>query len=121
MMPQNSLYRTALLVLLVLLSFQTIALPPGKKDEPEKVSKVGEYQGYSEATYKGFSYSSLYITMRDSVQIATDVFLPKGLKDGEKVPTILYITRYVRSLKAKWPISWLKNPVLVIVAEEEVK
>lgn len=122
MKPQLPMYRAAMLVLLVLLSLQTIALPPGKKDDTqEKVSKVGEYQGYSEANYNGFSYSSLYLTMRDSVKIATDVFLPKGLKDGEKVPTILYITRYVRSLKAKWPISWLKNPVLVIVAEDEVK
>ncbi len=122
MTPQLTTLRAAMLALFVLLSLQTIALPPGPKDDtPEKVSKVGEYQGYTQPEYKGFKYNSLYLTMRDSVKIATDVFLPKGLKDGEKVPTILYVTRYVRSLKAKWPFSWLKNPVLVVVAEEEVK
>ncbi len=121
MIPQLPCFRAAMLAMLLFITLPTFAFLPGDKNTPEKVSKVGVYQGYTEAAYNGFSYSSLYLPMRDSVQIATDIFLPKGLKDGEKIPTILYITRYGRSLKAKWPMSWLKNPILVVVDEKEVQ
>ena len=50
-------------------------------------------------------YHSLYLTMRDGVKIAVDVYLPKDLKEGEKVPTILHQTRYWRSYQANWPFS----------------
>ena len=35
-----------------------------------------------------------YLTMKDGVQIAYDVTLPKGSQRGEKFPTILRQTRY---------------------------
>lgn len=102
------------------------AFAGGKGDTPNdgtsaKVSKIGEYKGYSEPTYKGFKYASYYVTMRDSVRLAVDVFLPKKLEEGKQVPTIFYQTRYVRSLKAKWPFNWLKHPVLAQIPEDEVK
>ncbi|GIV32906.1 MAG: putative serine esterase [Chitinophagales bacterium] len=100
------------------------AAPPderaGKNATEEKVSTLGIYQGYSQPEYKGFKYFSLYLPMRDGVQLATDVFLPKKAKKGEKFPTIVYLTRYVRSLKAKFPISLFKHPVLVMVRESEI-
>ncbi|RJP15303.1 MAG: CocE/NonD family hydrolase [Candidatus Abyssobacteria bacterium SURF_5] len=51
--------------------------------------------------------SSFYLTMRDGVKIAVDLHLPKGLPDGEKIPTIIYQTRYIRSLEYRWPFSLL--------------
>ena len=52
MIPQLPRLRAAMLALFVLLSLQTIALPSGKKDDnPEKVSKVGQYNGYSEPEF----------------------------------------------------------------------
>jgi putative CocE/NonD family hydrolase len=77
---------------------------------------------YSPApTYKGFSYYSQYVPMSDSVRLAVDVFLPKKLEEGKKVPTIVYFVRYVRTfqLKAFW--RGLKDPAFGSVAEEEVK
>ncbi len=126
MMPLPHLLRALALALIVLFSINlTAQAGPGNKTKGkapvEKVSKVGQYQGYGEPQYKGYQYSSLYLTMTDSTMIATDVFLPKGIKAGTKVPTLLYVTRYTRSLRAKWPLSWLKNPVLVVVNEAEVK
>ena len=41
--------------------------------------------------------SSTYITMRDGVRIAADIYLPDGLPSGAKLPTILEQTRYHRS------------------------
>lgn len=86
----------------------------------QKISRPGFYQGYTEAVYKGFNYNSLYLPMRDSVLLAADVFLPRGLKEGEKVPTILYLTRYVRSVQAKFPFSIFKDPILTQVSEQEI-
>lgn len=86
-----------------------------------KVSRVGEYRGYTEAAYKGYKYHSYYIPMRDSVKLAIDVYLPKKLEAGKKVPTVLYLTRYVRSVQAKWPFNLIKDPVLTVVNEDEVK
>jgi len=57
--------------------------------------------------YNRVKKTSHYITMRDSVRIAADVYLPKGLDDGETVPTILYQTRYWRSIGLIWPFDKL--------------
>ncbi|MBX2903696.1 MAG: CocE/NonD family hydrolase [Chitinophagales bacterium] len=86
-----------------------------------KLSAPGVYQGYTKPEYKGFQYSSRYLTMRDSTLIATDIFLPKKLENGKQVPTILYLTRYVRSLRAKFPLTLFVHPLLVVVPEEEIE
>lgn len=111
-----------MLLLLVVSSLAATAGNPKKdpKAPIQKISRPGFYQGYSEAVYKGFNYNSLYLPMRDSVLLAADVFLPKGLKEGDKVPTILYLTRYVRSVQAKFPFSIFKDPILTQVSEKEI-
>ena len=45
----------------------------------------------------GIVRSSVYVTMRDGVRIAADVYLPDDLAPGVKLPTILEQTRYHRS------------------------
>ncbi|MDB5283875.1 MAG: hypothetical protein JWO06_2950 [Bacteroidota bacterium] len=106
-------------VLLTLLFFCfSVSVNAGK---PSQVSKPGLYKGYSNKDYHGYQYHSLYIPMRDSVLLAVDVFLPKHLEEGKKVPTILYLTRYVRSIEAKPPFNLLKDPVLAAVSEGEIK
>jgi len=40
---------------------------------------------------------SFYLTMRDGVKIAVDLYLPKGLAPDEQIPTILRATPYWRS------------------------
>ncbi len=41
---------------------------------------------------------ALYVTMRDGVNIAIDVWLPADLQAGDKIPTIMRSTRYWRAL-----------------------
>lgn len=106
------------LLILCILSFNSLT---AKKDLADKVSKVGIYSGYQEKDYKGFKYNSIYLQVEDSVKLAIDIFLPKKRDKEEQVPTILYQTRYVRSLKAKFPFNLLKHPVLAVVPEDEVK
>lgn len=48
--------------------------------------------------FGGMQWSSQYITMRDGVKLAADVYLPKGLAPGERTATVLHMTRYYRSI-----------------------
>jgi putative CocE/NonD family hydrolase len=57
------------------------------------------------APYADIEVRSQYITMRDGVRLAADIYLPKDLPQGETVPTILVQTRYVRSFSFKWPFN----------------
>src|SRR5580692_11582168 len=82
-----------------------------------KISQPGVYQGYTAQQYKGFSYTSHYIIMPDSVLLAADIYLPKHLEKGKKIPTILYLTRYVRSIQAKSPFNLLKDPIFGDIPE----
>jgi uncharacterized protein len=56
-----------------------------------------------ERAYRGMRYSSCYLTMRDGVRIAIDLYLPAGLTSGARLPTILHQTRYYRSMELRWP------------------
>ena len=40
---------------------------------------------------------ALYVTMRDGVRIAIDVWLPADLEAGERIPTVMRATRYWRA------------------------
>lgn len=71
--------------------------------------------------YKGYKYSSFYLEMMDSIKIACDLYLPKGLEKDAKIPTILQQTRYVRSMRAKFPLNLLVHPVLASVGEDEIE
>ncbi len=48
--------------------------------------------------FSGMQWSSQYITMRDGVKLAADVYLPKGLAPGERTATIIHMSRYYRSV-----------------------
>lgn len=47
---------------------------------------------------------SVYITMRDGVRIAADVWLPGGRGSRQRLPTILRQTRYMRSVQLRQPL-----------------
>ncbi len=51
--------------------------------------------------YDGVFYSSRYLTMRDGVKIAIDLYLPRGLEPGATIPAIVHQTRYCRSVRPR--------------------
>lgn len=53
--------------------------------------------------YEGMVRTSEYLTMRDGVRIAFDLYMPQGLPPGARVPTIVMQTRYVRGMNYRWP------------------
>ena len=73
--------------------------------QTDKISQMGAYSGYTVPEYKGSIRTSYYIPTRDSNYLATDVYLPKKLPSDKKIPALLYLTRYVRSLE---PVGVLK-------------
>src|SRR2546425_3981702 len=48
--------------------------------------------------------SSFYLTMRDGVKIAVDLYLPARGRAQGRVPTILHQTRYLRYWQYRWPL-----------------
>lgn len=53
--------------------------------------------------------SSQYLTMRDGIRIAVDVYLPTDRGPQARLPTMLHQTRYWRSLAYRWPLSAFKD------------
>ena len=76
-------------------------LMPGSlpAQESQKVSKYGEYRGYSEEIYDSSVRTSQYLTMRDGVKIAIDIVRPAiGEKlHEEPLPVVWTHTRYRRA------------------------
>lgn len=64
-----------------------------------KVSRLGEYRGYSSAFYDGYVRTSTYVPIRDGVRIALDIFRParNGTPAGERLPVVLVMRRYHRA------------------------
>ncbi len=46
--------------------------------------------------------SAVYVKMTDGTQIAVDVWLPKQMKAGEKMPVLVMTTRYWRAFQVGW-------------------
>ena len=65
---------------------------------PARISKPGQYQGYSTASYDGVERTSFYIPMRDGVKLAADLYRPtkNGVSASEKLPVIWSHTPYNR-------------------------
>jgi len=81
--------------LVAALAFVLLCTPALSAD---KVSAPGTYEGYSEQEYSLIKRKAVYVIMRDGTRIAVDYALPMGLKKNEKVPAIIYQTRYWRSM-----------------------
>ena len=67
--------------------------------EEGKISRFGEYKGFSETAYDSWVRTSQYLTMRDGVRIAIDVIRPAkgGQAAEEKLPAIWSHNRYRRA------------------------
>ncbi len=65
----------------------------------------GNYRGQP-TQFAGIVTKSAYIPMRDGIELAADVVLPKNLFSGEKLPTLLSQTRYWRAMELRKPFRW---------------
>jgi uncharacterized protein len=70
------------------------------------------YQSPDKGKYKKVQRQSVFLTMRDGVRLAVDVWLPKGLGAGERLPCLLHQTRYWRGVELRWPFSAMSDGLL---------
>ena len=98
-------------LLLLALLFSTVVFGQhGKYIPTDKASlECGPKPYDTPQLYKKLTSSSQYLTMRDGVKIAVNVTLPVGLKPGEKIPAIVYQTRYWRGAQFNFPFSLFLN------------
>lgn len=64
-----------------------------------------------EARYEGVVAQSRYLTMRDGVRIAIDVLLPADLPAGVRLPTLMIMARYWRSMDLHIPSPPKRAPI----------
>ena len=83
----------------LLLGFTVILVWMPALAQDERVSKFGEYRGYSKPIYSEWVRSSQYIVARDGTRLAADIFRPsvQGQPVVERLPVIWTHTRYQRS------------------------
>jgi putative CocE/NonD family hydrolase len=64
-----------------------------------RVSRFGEYRGYSQPVYDGWKRSSFFITARDGTRLAADLIFPtrEGKLASEPLPVIWTAERYRRA------------------------
>ncbi len=76
---------------------------PGEEAEIDRVSRFGEYSGYSEESYDGWNRYSVYVPARDGTRLAVDYYLPTaGAEEtAEPLPVILHYTRYIRAYEGE--------------------
>jgi uncharacterized protein len=65
----------------------------------ERISRLGQYEGYSERRFDGFIRTSEYVAMRDGTRLAVDVIRPtlNGAVTEEKLPILYTHERYGRA------------------------
>lgn len=74
--------------------------------EPDSLNHSIQMPAYDRPMeYKGHSKRSYYVMMDDSVHLAVNVYLPKGLKQTDKIPAVMFQTRYWRGIGLKWPFT----------------
>ena len=60
--------------------------------------------------YHGWARCALHIPMRDGVDLAADVLLPKGLAPETRIPALVSQTRYWRATELRAPFKWFLEP-----------
>jgi len=75
------------------------ANPSTEREEPQRVSRFGEYKGYSQPVYDGWERTSFHIPARDGTRLAMDLFRPTrgGTAATERLPVIWTANRYQRA------------------------
>ena len=69
----------------------------------ERVFRPGAYEGFSERRYEGWERSSVYVTMRDGVQLAMEIIRPSagGAVHTDPLPVLVAQTPYTRAFIAE--------------------
>ena len=75
----------------------------GRQPDSNKISRFGEYSGYSKRSYDSYVRESKYVTVRDGTRLAVDIYRPAVAGKAAKgpFPTLVTNTRYWRAIEAQ--------------------
>jgi uncharacterized protein len=95
----NPARRGAVAFLVVAVTVLTIFLISKRQAARQKVSRFGEYQGYSEAFYDGNERRSEYLKLANGTRLAYDLILPtkSGVPASKPLPVLFKYTPYLRT------------------------
>ena len=97
-------------VFLLLFLVSLVGCSPHSRDQsPAQSSRSHTVAHPKHPISHAWERTSQYLTMRDGVKIAIDVYLPEQVKPGSQIPTILHQTRYWRAFQYRWLISLFKD------------
>ena len=98
------------LLFLALIFSSLFACSPTTKDHTNSQNGSPESTRTAKPqTSHSWHRTSQYLTMRDGVKIAVDLYLPDDLQPGQQIPAILHQTRYWRAIEYRWLISLFKD------------
>ncbi len=82
-----------------ILTSATVHTPAIAGEAKAKVSRFGEYSGYTEQRFDGYDRESLYVPMRDGTRLAVDIYHPtkNGERAIEQLPIVLRMAGYWRA------------------------
>ncbi len=94
----NTMTKMAFGVLIVVVAV-TLFFLYKRQGRLEKISRFGEYQGYSEAVYDGNERRSEYLKLSNGTRLAYDLYLPtkKGIPANRPLPVLFKYTPYTRA------------------------
>jgi len=102
--------RLSVILALSLTFVSLIGCIPGSTDHTNSQDALSDSNGFlTQPISHSWTRTSQYLTMRDGVKIAVDLYLPDGRKPGQKMPTILHQTRYWRAFEYRWLMSLIKD------------
>jgi putative CocE/NonD family hydrolase len=96
----NTISKVAVVSLVVAAVAVALFFLYNRRSGPKKVSRFGQYRGYSEAIYDGYVRRSDYLTLADGTKLAYDVLLPtkNGVPADEPLPVLFKFTPYLRTM-----------------------
>lgn len=95
--PNPIVLTSSFLVIIALAA--SVAFITNKKQDQKVVSEFGNYQGYTQKVYDGYSRASDFLALSDGTRLAYDVYLPtlKGVPASKAFPVLFKYTPYGRT------------------------
>ena len=89
--------KITLIVFLIIMAL--VLLVVYNRQNQQKISRFGQYRGYSEPGYDIYVRSSAYLTLEDGTRLAYDLYLPANgdQPSEEALPTLFKYTPYLRT------------------------
>lgn len=89
--------------------------------QPPLQPEFGTFQAPESHYPEGMQESAFYLTMRDGIRIAVELYLPAAPQPGDRLPTLVVQTRYWREPQLRVPFRWWMKRTALTPREKNYK